>query len=304
MVENDPKTKLISWLPTNRSCKCPQGAVNCLSEREWLRNQVPIWWFGARELNTKFDLQSRQQHPAISPSALARRVIKNYSHANDTVLDPFSGVGTTLYAAQVLRRNCVGLELNSKFAKFTERRLNLKNDDHCTTTTSSHRLASWGNHIHQVCTDSKNLLNYLPPGSVDLVFTSPPYWDLLKQRPSKRNIKGQKHLKKNYSDDHADLSNAPTLKAFMGYIKDIFANVHKVLKPGSRCVINTGDYRRQGEYISLSNLYLQVFQQLGFELKNVIIWDRRNEYDIGIFSYPRNFIVNNGMFEYILEFKK
>ena len=125
----------------------------------------------------------------------------------------------------------------------------------------------------------------------------------MKQEPSRRNVKSQKYLKNNYSTDPQDLSNNPSLNEFTTNIRDIFQKAHTVLKPGRRCIINTGDYRRKGNYIALSNIYISVLKTLKFELKNIIIWDRRKEYDISIFSYPKNFIVNNGMFEYLLEFK-
>ena len=148
------------------------------------------------------------------------------------------------------------------------------------------------------------MLEFIAQESIDLVFTSPPYWDLLSQPPSQRNLKNQKFLKRNYSTDPLDLSNDPTLDSFRGDIENIFSKVYSVLKPNRRCVINTGDYRRKGKYISLSSIYIKIMQNLNFELQNVIIWDRRKEYDIGLFSYPRYFLANNGMFEYLLEFKK
>lgn len=301
---NDSASRLITWLPCSRSCSCDANALNCLSERAWLRNQVPIWWFSAKELNLKYDLISRKHHPAIFPSALARRVIENYSHAGETILDIFSGLGTTLYASRLARRHCIGFDLNKQFTTITAKRLHLRNDHECYDKNSTHNRNRAGLHLHQVCYDSRKMLEYIPQNSIDLVFTSPPYWDLLKQSPSQRNLKNQKYLKNNYSDDAADLSNKPTLEAFTKNIKDIFEKVHAVLKPNRRCVINTADYRRAGKYISLSNLYITLLQEINFELKNVIIWDRRREYDIGLFSYPKNFIVNNGMFEYLLEFKK
>lgn len=294
----------LPWLPTVRTCDCSAKALNCLSKRAWLRNQVPIWWFGAKELNTKFDSISRQHHPAVFPSALAKRVIRNYTHENGTVLDIFSGLGTTLFATQVLRRNAIGFELNTKFTEFTNKRLGLKEDGFYSTSEIKQRKTRNGQHIMQINFDSRKMLEYIPRNSIDLAFTSPPYWDLLKQQPSTRNLKSQKHLKDNYSDDPMDLSNDPTLESFSGNIKEIFNKVHKVLKPDGRCVVNTGDYRRRGEFIPLSSIYIQTLKNLGFELRNTIIWDRRREYEIGIFSYPTNFIVNNGMFEYLLEFKK
>jgi DNA modification methylase len=303
-MKKQTSTQEIQWLPTSRTCNCPVDAINCLSERQWLRNQVPIWWFGSHELNTRFDSISRQNHPATFSSALAKRVIRNYSHENDTVLDIFSGVGTTLYASRFLKRNCIGFELSKNYSNFTSDRLGLKNDEHCTTDSMTHRISKPGQHIQLVNTDCKHLEKYIKKNSIDLVFSSPPYWDLLKQPPSKRNLRNKKYLKNNYSDDEADISNDKSLKEFINDIKIIFGLVHDVLSFGKHCIINTADYRRQGKYISLSGVYINELQNLGFELKNVIILDRRAEYDIGIFSYPKNFIVNNGMFEYILDFKK
>lgn len=303
MTNSKTSEKTIQWLPTSRTCNCQVDAINCLSERQWLRNQVPIWWFSARELNTKFDIYSRQNHPATFASALAKRVIRNYSHENETVLDIFSGVGTTLNASQILKRNCIGFELGKNFSDFTSRRLGLKHDIHCSANNMTHRQSRPGQHLQLVSTDCRELDIYIKNSSIDLVFTSPPYWDLLKQSPSKRNLKNKRYLKINYSDDIADISNNKTLDEFVNNIKKIFTKVRNVLAMGKRCIINTADYRRQGKYIPLSSIYITVLQELGFELKNVIILDRRTEYDIGIFSYPKNFIVNNGMFEYILDFK-
>jgi len=127
---------------------------------------------------------------------------------------------------------------------------------------------------------------------------------MLKQKPSARNLKCERFLKDNYSNDPLDLSNDSSLEQFTENIESIFKKAHQVLKPNARCLINTGDYRRKGKFIPLSAIYINIMQGLGFELKNTIIWDRRKEYEIGLFSYPKNFIVNNGMFEYILEFKK
>jgi DNA modification methylase len=288
----------IDWLPTQKTCSCPEKVLNCLNNKAWFRNQIPVWWFKPEELQTSFDLASRKIHPAIFPTALAARVIKNYSHRGQTVLDCFCGAGTTLYASKLTGRNAIGIELNSEYAKFSEERLlkfgkkiDEKNQEKNTKQV-------------QICDDARNLLKYIPSNSIDLIWCSPPYWDLLKQRPSTRNLKNQQYLKNNYSANVLDLSNELELDGFIDSIRDIFSKAALVLKPGSRFVINTGDYRKKGKLILLHQIYTELMSDLGLEIKNIIIWDRRQEYDISLFSYPFNFIVNNGMVEYILEFRK
>ncbi|HHM20777.1 MAG TPA: site-specific DNA-methyltransferase, partial [Bacteroidetes bacterium] len=51
-------------------------------------------------------------HIAMFPEELPRRLIKMFSFASETVLDPFLGSGTTSLAAMNLQRNSAGYEIN------------------------------------------------------------------------------------------------------------------------------------------------------------------------------------------------
>ncbi len=62
-------------------------------------------------------------HPAMMPLSLARQCVAVTSKANDFVLDPYAGSGTTLLAARGLGRRWVGIELNPSFVDLIERRL-------------------------------------------------------------------------------------------------------------------------------------------------------------------------------------
>lgn len=52
----------------------------------------------------------KSMHPAPFPMELAIRLIKMFSFTGDTVLDPFSGSGTTMFAAARCGRNCISIE--------------------------------------------------------------------------------------------------------------------------------------------------------------------------------------------------
>ena len=54
-------------------------------------------------------------HPAPMPMALATDLIRTYSNAGDLILDPFSGSATTAYAAQLLDRRAVGVEIHKPY---------------------------------------------------------------------------------------------------------------------------------------------------------------------------------------------
>lgn len=71
-------------------------------------------WF--RSFWTDIPGTSTPKHPAPYPVELASRLIRMFSFAGDTVLDPFLGTGTTVVAAMQAGRNSVGVELDRAYA--------------------------------------------------------------------------------------------------------------------------------------------------------------------------------------------
>ncbi|WP_235272156.1 DNA-methyltransferase [Halanaeroarchaeum sulfurireducens] len=71
------------------------------------------------------DIQGEPQidHPAPYPVALAQRLIRMFSFAQDTVLDPFAGTGTTAVAASRVGRNSISVELEEKYVDIAEERI-------------------------------------------------------------------------------------------------------------------------------------------------------------------------------------
>ncbi len=67
--------------------------------------------------------ESTRKHPAPFPFELAYRLIRMFSFVDDTVLDPFSGTGTTMLAAIKTGRNSIGVEIDPRYIDITEHRL-------------------------------------------------------------------------------------------------------------------------------------------------------------------------------------
>jgi site-specific DNA-methyltransferase (adenine-specific) len=101
-----------------RSPSPTQKALSMLSKEEmksWLRSA----WFDIKGEST------RRGHPAPYPQTLAERLIKLFSFAGDTVLDPFVGTGTTDLAAIETGRNSIGNEIEPAYLRIAEQRLQL-----------------------------------------------------------------------------------------------------------------------------------------------------------------------------------
>ena len=63
-------------------------------------------------------------HPAVYPENIIAEFIKLLTKENGIVLDPFVGSGTSAVAAKKLKRKFIGFEINSKYLKYANDRLN------------------------------------------------------------------------------------------------------------------------------------------------------------------------------------
>ena len=81
------------------------------SHRQWFQQ---VW---------KLAGASTRNHPAPFPFELAERLVRMFSFAGDTVLDPFTGTATTNLAAGHWGRNSIGLEVEPAYIKRALRRL-------------------------------------------------------------------------------------------------------------------------------------------------------------------------------------
>ena len=112
---NDVQTLVTKEIGWRRTCECPPTHINCLTAKEWLKNQL-----GVRECFYEGrDIRDKNVHPATFPISLAKRVISLLSHRGELVLDPFVGSGTTLVAAKDLDRNAVGFDLQQRYVART-----------------------------------------------------------------------------------------------------------------------------------------------------------------------------------------
>jgi DNA modification methylase len=134
---------------------------------------------------------------------------------------------------------------------------------------------------------------------VDLVITSPPYWDIL---TAKRSA-DRKEIRK-YSDSKEDLGNISDYNVFLDKLKEAFAGVYKVLKKGKYCIVVVMDIRKKSKFYPFHMDVVNKMQEIGFELDDIIIWDRQKEYNnMRPLGYPFVFRVNK-VHEFILIFRK
>jgi len=85
----------------------------------WKEKNGAHKWHGPNNESTLWDIKRDHTgdyiHPTQKPIAIAHRAIKNSSTRGDIVLDMFLGSGTTLMAADALKRRCFGTEIDPAY---------------------------------------------------------------------------------------------------------------------------------------------------------------------------------------------
>ena len=279
----------------SRLCDCPPKHINCLTAGEWLRAQIGVWQFSYEGR----DIRDKNQHPATFPISLATQVVSLFTHAGELVVDPFVGSGTTLVAARDLRRNAVGFDINAGYIDLCNSRLaQLPPED--PVNPSTQQLV--------VQDDARNIPHYLEPETIKLLFTSPPYANLLNRRRKNKSRRGQARFNEQfgaieqYSQDSRDLGTLE-LEAYQQAMAEIFAGLLPLLKPRGHCVVNIPDMWWENERITLHIAVVEALRSAGYELRNTIIWDKTNIVNrVGIFGWPSNYITMGITYEYLLHF--
>ena len=276
-----------------RTCSCNVNHINCLTAKEWIKDQLGIWQF----YYEKNDIRDKSLHPAVYPISLAKRIVKLFTHEGELVVDPFSGSGTTLVACKDLNRNCVGFDINKKYCELALSRLNQARLDE-----ASKQIA--------LCEDARNINRYFSQNTISLSFTSPPYANLLNRKRKNKSRRGSQRQNdqyqkvEQYSQDKNDLG-VLSVEEYEEAIFYIYKKIFPLMKPAGHVVVNIADMWWEGARVPLHVNIISAIQRAGFIFKNTIIWDRTNIVNnIGIFGWPSNYITMGTTFEFILDFYK
>lgn len=263
--------------------------ANDLDGKTWTRYSLSVW-----DDIRKTPEEMALSHPAMFPLELALRLIRIFTNAEQrTILDPFAGVGTTAIAAELLGKRGIGVELNPAFiavAQDRPRQLPLPDE--------ASSMAGGGGTSCFVQGDARRLTE-LVSEPVDLVITSPPYWDIL----TRRRTADSKDIR-NYGEETDDLGRVPDYAQFLDELSKVFAGCFALLRPGSYCIVVVMDIRKKNRFYPFHADIADRMVSLGFTFDDIIVWDRRREYNnLRPLGYPYVFRVNKAH-EFILIFQK
>lgn len=257
----------------------PRNAMNDLTSTAWLPETISVWTQRGLGANHP-DAQIERQHPAPFSFTDVGRLIRFFTKAGQTVLDPFVGVGSTLKACAVDGRNGIGFELDANFAELAAERLRTE-----VTNTSD---------ITQeiLVGDARNLTSRLADDSLDFVVTSPPYWNILKKIDHKaRQERVSRNLRSDYGEDSRDLGNIEDYEEFLDELSEILGSCGRALKRKKYMAVIVSDFRDKSRFVMFHADLARALEEHSLELRGLKILYQRHK-RIFPYGYPYAYVPN------------
>lgn len=151
---------------------------------------------------------------------------------------------------------------------------------------------------HTIIQGDSRHMNELSDGSVHLIVTSPPYWQL-----------------KDYGAD-AQIGFVDSYEQYINHLNLVWSECFRVLHDGCRLCVNIGDQFARSVYygrykvIPIHSEIIRFCETIGFDYMGQIIWQKNTTMNttgggavMGSYPFPRNGIAKLD-YEYILLFKK
>lgn len=249
-----------------------------LTKEEWREYTKTVWSIAN---------VSHEKHPATFPLEIPKRLTKLFSFWGETVLDPFGGVGSTAVAALREGRRAICIDQNPNFVE--EMRARVVAEEMAESELLDARTG-----------DSRDLSG-IDDNSIDLIVTSPPYWD-----------------KADYGGEASDIGTAGNYVEFLAELRRVFAECKRVLRPGRKMCVVTANVNQMTDHglltFPLSTDIGVMLRELGLVMINEIIWSKDGTGGrwgsangqrpiFGSYPYPPNFLFKN-VHEYVIIFAK
>lgn len=174
------------------------------------------------------------------------QLLIRYTRRDEWVLDPFAGSGTTMIECRRLGRNCIGIDLNEGVIEKAKERINREENKYNIITDiiqgDSGKL------------DFRSLLAKYGIKSVQMIILHPPYNDIIK-----------------FSENSNDLSNATSVGDFIYRLEKIVRKCSDVLDKRRYMALVIGDQYKEGHWVPLGFLSMEMILRNGFGLKSIIV---------------------------------
>lgn len=251
-----------------------RNKINDLTGKEWTKFTCSWFIFNAlkSDLNEeKAVTKDTESHPATYSPTMVSEFIKFFTKEGDVVLDPFSGIGSTLVACKRTGRIGFGIELNRKYFEIIKK-----------------RVPDFKDNIFNA--DCRNLDKLNLP-IINYSISSPPYWDVLNRSTDGfKKEREDKGLDVSYSDAVNDLGNIDDYDTFLKEVCSVYIKMYDLLAKGSYITIIVKNIKKGGRMYPLA---WDMARELGklYVLKDEKIWIQ-DKIGLSPYGYPSSWASN------------
>jgi hypothetical protein len=184
---------------------------------------------------------------------IPNQILRRFTRQGETVVDFFSGMGTTLIECRHLGRNGIGVELLDDVAARSRERIEQASNEYGIATA----VLVGDSTLPETLAQVRDALAKLGGEAwADCVLLHPPYFNIIR-----------------FSEDARDLCNAPDLDAFLARFRSVVDNAYAILRPGRFLALVIGDAFSQGEWLPLGFECMRVCRDAGLRLKAINVKD-------------------------------
>jgi len=287
----------------SRASVHPANGLNELTGDQWLYFTKSLW---TTAYPSELGHAARKAHGANKPPRLMARLIEFFSRPGELVLDPFAGVGGTLFGAAICRspRRALGYELEQRWVQVYESVLReclaerdgagpLLRDLGSADPGGPRQLDAAGLRLQHG--DAATLLPALGAESVDFVATDPPYNPQLRLTMAGGKLAERfANRRTDYAmvtDQAADLANSGSYDEYLDRMTDIFGQLRRVLRARRYATVIVRDAYQDGRYRFTAADLAGRAERAGFVTKGDLVW-----YQAGTrlrpYGYPHGFVPN------------
>jgi hypothetical protein len=216
------------------------------------------------------------------------QAMRRFTKPGELVIDPFVGFGTTLIEAVRLGRRAIGVDLQPHCVDTAQARVG---QEAC--ARDARALAIVGDSTRpETAAAVQAVMRQWDFPHAHLLILHPPYHDIIR-----------------FSDEPSDLSNAPSVEAFLELFGTVVGNFAPLLAQSRFLVLVIGDKYARGEWVPLGFQTMEVVRRHGFRLKSICVKDihenrgKRGQYHLWRYrALKHNFYVFKH--EYVMFFEK
>lgn len=229
------------------------------------------------------------KHPAPFSYIDISKICEINDIRNKIVLDPFLGVGSTIIGCYEFNK-CIGIELNKDYVDLIPARFELLN------------LPEEAKKSTIICGDSFKELPKLK--SFDCVITSPPYFNILKNKTTGVRTDGNQSRQgvEYYSDSNNDIGNIQEYDAYLNAMKKMFEECYKKMSIDGEFYLVISDFTVNKKEKNVHSDMVSIMNEAGFSYAGTS-YIRQNQKVIYPFGYPFKIVLNH-IFQYVIKFKK